>query len=224
MLQNVEIERHPANVVQIILVLDNFNRHPLAREYGEHRKLVSEIITILSASISVSSIAARGTRLLIGLLAEEQTFIAGSAGHGRRQSETQTEINKSTPYDKTLDVSAFVKKFCETDHPPPGHSPIAMSHVPLWLQESGAQNQNYRHEILQETHQSSREGYDHLASARTISQQKYDAADLRCQASMPGVQVDTSVNPFGQHFTDSFDIRTLDWFDDLLGLAPSYSI
>jgi hypothetical protein len=31
-------------------------------------------------------------------------------------------------------------------------------------------------------------------------------------------------NPFTQAFSESFDIRSVNWFDDLLGLAPSHSI
>ncbi|PVH71544.1 hypothetical protein DL98DRAFT_503508, partial [Cadophora sp. DSE1049] len=56
----------------IILSLDNFNRHQSARESEEHRQLITDTISILSKSISISSIAARGTRLLTDLLAEER--------------------------------------------------------------------------------------------------------------------------------------------------------
>lgn len=37
-------------------------------------------------------------------------------------------------------------------------------------------------------------------------------------------QHDTFANAFGQNFGETFDIRSVTWFDDLLGLAPSHSI
>ena len=119
--------------------LDNFSRHQSAREHVEHRQLVLDAIGFLSSSISISSIAARGTRLLAELLAEEErhTQISDSRQlgdlHGEKQrSHGGSAASKSS--EKSLNVSAFVKKFCAMDQPPPGNSPIA-THMPLWLQQ-----------------------------------------------------------------------------------------
>jgi hypothetical protein len=116
------------------LSLDNFSRNQSAREHTEHRKLVLDTIGFLSGSVSISSIAASGTRLLAELLAEEEkhTQISDSRQdlHGEKQrSHSRNAASKIS--DKDLNVSAFVKKFCESDQPPPGNSPTATSHMAL---------------------------------------------------------------------------------------------
>jgi hypothetical protein len=44
---------------------------------------------------------------------------------------------------------------------------------------------------------------------------------------LPSIQrryADIRTDSFAQAFTNSFDVRSVNWFDDLLGLAPSNSI
>lgn len=211
--------------------MDNFNRHQLAREYAEHRQLVSNTISILSASISVSSIAARGTRLLTDLLQEEQDFHARAAenkqGERKGKQREQSGPKSSVLIDRTLNVSAFVKKFCETDQPPlPGNSPIATSRIPLWLQDNGVIHHGEPQQTSEELYQASKDGRDYSAPSSRPPQPlpNFNSSDLRHMSMSGNRQFDSSVNLFGQRYTGNFDIRTVNWFDDLLGLAPSNSI
>lgn len=124
-----------------ILSLDNFNRHRSARETSEHRRLVSETIDILSASVQVSSNATRGTRLLSDLLAEEHKEHTQMINHeesadkGKHRSDGYTSVFESHEY--SLDVAEFFKKFCESDQASVDNSPIS-SNVALWLQDSSS--------------------------------------------------------------------------------------
>ncbi|KAH7393562.1 hypothetical protein BKA64DRAFT_90903 [Cadophora sp. MPI-SDFR-AT-0126] len=206
----------------IILSLDNFNRHQPARESEEHRQLITDTISILSKSIPISSIAARGTRLLTDLLAEERRHAQGNSTSSLPNKNGIASENFSSPKhsEKSLNVAAFVKKFCESDQPPPGNSPLATSHMPLWLQQDNssqayAETQHGRGHVPYSSY--------HPRAPRPSS--SYDLPDAGYRLS-PTVrrQHETFTDPFTQNISDSFDIRTVNWFDDLLGLAPSNSI
>ncbi|RDW62294.1 hypothetical protein BP6252_11727 [Coleophoma cylindrospora] len=213
----------------IILSLDNFNRSQSSREYTENRQLVSDTIVILAESASVSAIAARGTRLLTELLVEEENFHAKNILHGQSQEGKQQDShrlgNSSSASDKTLNVSAFVKKFCEANHPPSESSPIAAYHVPLWLQDSGSHHQNG-------IRRSSEDLYDAGLDNRAYSASSFKPHSATCNNSSTRSSIPVSgtrqfggtTNPFGQNFSETFDIRSVNWFDDLLGLAPSNSL
>jgi hypothetical protein len=205
------------------------NRHQSAREYGEHRQLVTDTMAYLSSSVSISSIASRGTRLLSELLAEEENHAKNTeANHspqnGKQGANDGRAVSKVA--DKSLDVAAFVKKFCESDQPPPGNSPIATSHMPLWLQRDDSYQPylGYRRRS-QDVFSPNRESSSYATSRSKAPQQlPYDSLDPGYQ-SASGCQLHgNSANPFTQHFSESFDIRSVNWFDDLLDLAPSHSI
>jgi hypothetical protein len=209
--------------------LDNFNRQQSAREYAEHRQLVSQTVEYLSASVSVSSIASRGTRLLTELLAEEQN-INSQNGDGAHSSQKGKEVANdrytySKSSDRSLNVAAFVKKFCESDQPQPGNSPIATSHMPLWLQQDTSSHSLPNHQRTSSDY-SGRENDSYAAFHSNGSQALYD------NVLEPGYQNpqtarrhhESFASAFGQNFGETFDVRSLNWFDDLLGLAPSHSI
>ncbi|KAH8598050.1 hypothetical protein B0O99DRAFT_53219 [Bisporella sp. PMI_857] len=198
---------------QIILSLDNFNKSQSAREYEEHRHLVSQAIDILSCSASVSSIAARGTRLLSELLAEEHKFNSQSADGGLQAQINGRQRPSDITNEKSLNVAAFVKKFCESDLPPPGNSPIATSLVPLWLQDCSTQPQSGHSRIGDG--QYSQQNYSNPIPA------PYETMNTSYDGIPPIVR---RYDNFGSPFGDPFNIRSLNWFDDLLGLAPSNSI
>ncbi|KAL3422669.1 C6 zinc finger domain-containing protein [Phlyctema vagabunda] len=213
----------------IILSLDNFYRHQSARESAENRHLVSVAISLLSENVGVSSISSRGTRLLTELLAEEQSFHARNAEQSQphqfsKHGEIHGNNHCSTNPDKTLNVLAFVQKFRETDQPASGSSPVANPQVPLWLQDSGV---HYPQTSQQVNNQGfcrpNANEYDYLSNqTRHVPVPNYTNSDLRHQFPVSGVrQFDSSGNPFGPNFTEAFDIRSVNWFDDLLGLAPS---
>ncbi|TVY19089.1 putative transcription factor lepB [Lachnellula arida] len=209
----------------IILSLDNFSRHQSAQEYIDNRQLVLDVIKFLSGSISISSIASRGTRLLVGLLAEEEkhTQIPDTRQNLRGESQrAHGEIAVSKSGDKSLNISAFVKKFCQQDQAPPGSSPIADSHMPLWLQqETSTQSYSNARRESQEMYTASRDRSCAASNSRMppppSMNDAFDPTAGRRQHEYPP-------NPFTQAFSDNFDIRNVNWFDDLLGLAPSHSI
>jgi len=184
-----------------------------------------DVIEFLSGSVSISSIAGRGTRLLAELLAEEEkhTHISDSRQdlNGEKQrSQSGNAVSKTS--DKCLNVSAFVKKFCESDQPPAGSSPIATSHMPLWLQQDTFfQSYSDTQRGPQDMYSGNRERNCASSNSRMPPlASMYDALDpevVRREHEFPS-------NPFTQAFSDSFDIRSVNWFDDLLGLAPSHSI
>lgn len=215
----------------IILSLDNFNRHQSAREYAEHRQLVTQAIEFLSNSVSVSSIASRGTRLLTELLAEEHNVHARNPDTGNSAS-SQNEVHRSfdpsegsKSSEKSLNVAAFVKKFCESDLPPSGSSPIATSHVPLWLQQDGSSQNHFGHQrISEEQYSASNANVMYPEFSSNPTQQSYDMPESGYQIPSTIRRHDTFANAFGQNFGEPFDIRSVNWFDDLLGLAPSHSI
>lgn len=205
----------------IILSLDNFNRQQSAREYAEHRQLVTQTIDILSESASVSLIAARGARLLSELLVEEYKR-GQNTDEGKRRDDNNNN-SYSIGHDRNLNVAAFVRKFCESDQPPVGNSPIATTNIPLWLQDSGLHSHSLQHAA--NDHHVSGQSHNIYPNVHSLSaQQSYNVM------TAPGYQVapdsrrqyDTFANAFGHG--ESFDVRSLNWFDDLLGLAPSHSI
>ncbi|TVY49520.1 hypothetical protein LOCC1_G000309 [Lachnellula occidentalis] len=209
----------------IILALDNFSRHQSAQEYTDNRQLVLDAIESLSSSISISSIAARGTRLLAGLLAEEEKHpqIPDTRQDLRGESQRAPSGNAfSERGDKSLNISAFVKKFCQQDQIPPSSSPIEDSHMPLWLQqETSFQSYSNARRESQELYATSRDRNYAASSLRMPPppsvHDAYPPIASRHQHEYPP-------NPFTQTFSDNFDIRNVNWFDDLLGLAPSHSI
>lgn len=221
---------YQSNHLQIILSLDNFNRHQSAHEYAEHRQLVSQAIEYLSPCVSVSSIAARGTRLLTELLAEEQNinFQNGDGGNSSQKGKQRAMAGNahSRPRERSLNVAAFVKKFCETDEPQPGYSPIATSHMPLWLQQDSAGNSMPIHQRLTGDCSTGRENDPYSTFNANGFQTPYDST------LEPGYQIPPTTRrhhgsfatTFDQNFGEPFDVRSLNWFDDLLGLAPSHSI
>ncbi|KAG4436127.1 hypothetical protein IFR05_008406 [Cadophora sp. M221] len=214
----------------IILSLDNFNRHQSAREYEEHRQLITDTISILSKSVTISSIAARGTRLLTDLLAEEHKHAQsnGSSSLPNEKGRASESLALPKQSEKSLNVAAFVKKFCENDLPAPGNSPITTSHMPLWLQQDTSSFQPYPESQPRPGDMFSGRGHASYSSYHPRAPRpssSYDTADPGYQQSATNRrQHDNFTNPFTQNISDSFDIRTVNWFDDLLGLAPSHSI
>lgn len=208
--------------------MDNFNHNQPSRERTNNRQLVSDTIAILVESASVSSIAARGTRLLTDLLVEEENFHARNTQHDQSHKAKQQDshgLENLLSSDKTLNISAFVKRFCETDHPPPGNSPIATSHIPLWLQDSSSQYQNGIHRSSEELYDSSLDGLNYSASSFKPQSAAYTSSSTRSSVPVSGTrQLGGTNNPFGHNFSQTFDIRSVNWFDDLLGLAPSNSL
>lgn len=206
--------------------LDNFNHHRTAREYEEHRKLITDTISILAKSESISSIAARGTRLLTELLAEETKYDRSNTNIHRQNGAqiTQQVGPAAEAAHKTLDVAAFVKKFCERDQPPPGNSPIGTTNMPLWLQQENSY-QPYDMQRALDNFLPNRGAGNTPSNNHRAHQDPHGMSDQGYQFSQSqrrnhNVPVDT----FSQAFSDSVDIRSMNWFEDLMGLAPSNSI
>jgi hypothetical protein len=203
-------------LLQIILSLDIFNRQRSGPEYEEHRQLIQSTITILSKTAGISSIAARGTRLLTGLLAEQESSSLSINGEPAFSSGKQRGSGDR--------ISAFVKKFCESDQTQPGNSPIATSHMPLWLQQENSfdyvEPQFRNDQSLPPSRSSVSYGNGHPRPQQSPSMYDIPEADYQypTPARRPGR------NQFNQQLSESFDVRSLNWFDDLLGLAPSNSI
>ena len=214
----------------IILSLDNFNRHQSAHGCAEHRQLVSQTIQYLSASASVSSIASKGARLLTELLAEEYNINSRNGDGSNSSQKGNQKAIEGNSYSKfserSLNVAAFVKKFCESDQPQPGNSPIATPHMPLWLQQDSSSNTITGRHRSSSDYAPGRENDPYSAFHSNGPQQLYD------NMLDPGHQIPSSARrhhesfatTFGQSFGEPFDVRSLNWFDDLLGLAPSHSI
>lgn len=209
--------------------LDNFSPHQSAREHEEHRMLIQDTTSILSKSASISSIAARGARLLTDLLAEDKAHDKDSntrppAAAGTSQS-TESSQRRS---EKSLDVAAFVKKFCESEQSQAGNSPLATSHMPLWLQQDfSSESYSNSDRAFEGDYSSNRCGLSHPAShsRSQLQESVYDFQDRNFQD--PSTQRQHPAGPadsFAQAFSDAFDVRSVTWFDDLLGLAPSNSI
>jgi hypothetical protein len=161
-------------------------------------------------------------------LAEEHNVHAknGDSNHwsssynGKQRSHDASHPSKHG--EKSLNVAAFVKKFCESDLPPAGSSPIALSHVPLWLQQDGS-SQFGNHRISEEQYSAGQSNA--LYPEFQHSQQSYDVAGSSFQGpSAPRRHHESFANAYGQNFGEPFDIRSVNWSDDLLGLAPSNSI
>lgn len=205
----------------IILALDNFNRHQSTREHEENRQLITETISILSKSVYISSIAARGSRLLTELLAEDRNY---GQGNGKERADDTNSIS-SKKHEKTLNVTAFVKKFCEMEIPaPPQETPqMPAEHFPLWLQ----QDHNYQppsYGYGQEGNINAGNGYSGYPPRAAQPQGAYGG--LEQGYHMPSHfrrHHGAPENPFSL-VTDNFDISSVTWFDELLGLAPSNSI
>jgi len=123
-------------------------------------------------------------------------------------------------------VAAFVKKFCESDLPPSGNSPIAPTNIPLWLQDSSLSIPHSGHQgIAEGQYAAAQLGGLYPGYHSNAPQQPYETMDAGYQiASTARRQYDSFGNALGQTFGESFDIRSVNWFDDLLGLAPSHSI
>lgn len=121
----------------------------------------------------------------------------------------------SKNHEYSLNVAAFIKKFCESDQPPAANSPIA-TNVPLWLQDSSSQARGWTEEQYPAGQNN---GFYPVYSQG--SQVAYDTVEASHATRR---QYDTFANTFGQNVGEPFDIRSVNWFDDLLGLAPSHSI
>lgn len=192
----------------IILSLDNFNRHQSTREHEENRQLITETISILSKSVYISSIAARGTRLLNELLAEDRNHSQAGVNGKERANDNTSAPRKP---EKTLNVAAFVKKFCEMEMPPSAEKlPIPAEHIPLWLQ----QDNTWQYQYGQEMNVPSGPRYPgYSLKGQQAYGMDHGYSNLRR----------ASENPFSL-VADGFDISSVTWFDDLSGLAPSHSI
>ncbi len=158
-------------------------------------------------------------------MAEEHNHSQNNSGTLSQTEHTRTSEGLAVPKqaEKSLNVAAFVKKFCESDQPPAGNSPIATTNMPLWLQQDNTfQPYTDTQPRAENMFSNSRDNAPYL-SYRSSS--AYDIPG-------PGYQIppaarrqhETFANPFIKNKSDSFDIRTVNWFDDLLGLAPSHSI
>lgn len=206
----------------IILILDNFNRQQSAREYEEHRSLVNDALGILAPSVAISSIASRGTRLVSELLVEQEkhTESNNDTAPNERRSSNHLSIPERTT-EKSLNVAAFVKKFCQNDAATTGGSPLATSHMPLWLQQEDS-----AHSYDRSRGQGFNEGvYDSPGNMNAFQQSQQMAQHHSYGMPEQSIrQQDPAIPPFAQHLSDSFDIRSLNWLDDLMGLAPSNSL
>jgi hypothetical protein len=166
------------------------------------------------------------------LLAEEKTFDRGNSSSANSQTQAQRSRNSDNTQastEKSLNVAAFVKKFCENDQPAPIHSPISLSQIPLWLQqENSFQPYSDSHPLADDgSSLDRRTGFYSTFHPRARQQipRFDDSQDQGYQ--MPSTQrtyPDTPIDSFAQAFSDSFDVKSVNWFDDLLGLAPSNSI
>jgi hypothetical protein len=212
----------------IILSLDNFNRNQSARQYAEHRKLVSQTIDSLSASASISSIASRGARLLTDLLAEEHNLNSQNwdGSHSFQKGEQRAIEGNLHTNERSLNVAAFVKKFCESDLPQPGNSPIAISHMPLWLQQESSTSSVPGNHRTAGDYSAARDSDPYSALHPNGSLPPYENMLDPGYQNPPTTRMhhESFATAFGQNFGDPFDVRSLNWFDDLLGLAPSHSI
>lgn len=144
------------------------------------------------------------------------------SSHESKDSSTGS-TNMPKRNENSLNVAAFVKKFCESDDPPPGNSPIAMPHVPLWLQESSQSHSN-RQGNSDDQYFASRDNGLYQNFAFGAQHASYEVSDPNFQVPLARRQNDGFANAYGQTFGEPFDIRSVTWFDDLLGLAPSHSI
>jgi hypothetical protein len=187
--------------------------------------MITQAIEYLSESVSVSSISIRGTRLLNDLLAEEQNLNSQN-NNGGHTSQSAAERGQdrpahSKPGERSLNVAAFVKKFCETDQPQAGGSPIATTHMPLWLQQENTSH-SFPHRANTSGDYNGRESSSHFHPSG--SYQPYESMlDYQIPATAR-LHHESFATAFGQHVGETFDVRSLNWMDDLLGLAPSHSI
>jgi hypothetical protein len=211
------------------LTLDNFYRPQTSERYQEHRNLVAETITVLS-SASVSTVAVRGIRLLTDLYAEEQNFRARDGEkfreRGYRAPNQDAESLVTTKGSKSLDVSAFVKKFRESDRPQVLHTSSNIApQLPPWLHDNtiGPHPECYqRAEEIQFNYTARADGYSSTTSCLSYP-------PLRSQPLAPRQpqfvqQGKTFTYPFGQSFAETFDVQNFDFFNNLLGITPSYMI
>lgn len=188
--------------------------------------MVSETIEVLSHSVGISSIAARGTRLLTDLLAEEQAIRKSGKTGSDSALKPPPHRQKAHRGSTSLNVSEFVKKFCEADQPlPQPESPTAHSHMPLWLHEPPTSETNeYRRGSS--TRQHSMTDPRQILPTGPVSSSTTESHGYAMP--YPNLFSQTTQehfgNPFGQNFAETFDIRTVNWFDDLLGLVPSHSL
>jgi hypothetical protein len=160
----------------------------------------------------------------------EEYNINSQNGDGSHSSEKgkQKAIEgnvHSKPSERSLNVAAFVKKFCESDHTQPGNSPIATPHMPLWLQQD-VSNLFPGHQQMTGDYSVDRDSDPYSAFHPNGSPPPHD------NMLDPGYQIpptarrhhESFASAFGQSFGEPFDVKSLNWFDDLLGLAPSHSI
>jgi hypothetical protein len=188
--------------------------------------LISYAISSLSNSIGISSIAARGTRLLTELLAEEQRYFHSSSNTVALSDKQLTggRINTHIDSDKNLNVAAFVKKFCESDEPLTGNSPVT-THIPLWLQQDEAHQQCTTYQTVREEVRPTNQSGGSYISSRVLSSSMNDNQEGYHLSPLNRQQLQVApMDPFTQNLTDIFEMKSLNWFDDLLGLAPSHSI
>ncbi len=185
---------------------------------------------MLSESISISSIAARGTRLLTELLAEDYNLRNRSVDNSRtlqKEKKRGRHINDNVPVTgKSLNVAAFVKKFYESDQPQQPISPTITSHTPSWLYPE--QSSTYCGMQMQSTLRAPEpDSYGPTVSRPSPPGPSYEISNRGHHYPMEAERYDAFHIPFGQNFIEAFDNidkRNLAWFDDLLGLAPSNTL
>ena len=159
-------------------------------------------------------------------MAEEHHARSNSNNSFAQNGKQKATASKNS--ERSLNVAAFVKKFCESDQIPQPNSPIATSHMPLWLQQDtsfqpyleGRQSTD----TLYSTGRGSSGPYQTFQSQAPQPPSTYNLPEPNFQHSSGRWHHDTPMNPFTWHLTDAFDIISSNWFDDLLGLAPSNSI
>lgn len=215
--------------LQIILTLDNFYRPQTSKMYQEHRNLVAETITLLS-SASVSTVAVRGIRLLTDLYAEEQNFRARDGEkfreRGYRAPGQGAGSLVTTKDSKSLDVSAFVKKFCESDQPQVLHTSSNIApQLPLWLHD----NSIWPHPEHHQTAEEMQFNYGTRADGYSSTTSSGSQLPLRSQPLAPRQpqfvqQGETFTYPFGQNFAETFDVQNFNFFINLLGITPSHTV
>jgi hypothetical protein len=177
--------------------------------------LVAETIAHLS-SASVSTVAVRGIRLLTDLYAEEQNFRARDGEkfreRGYKAPNHDTESLVTTKDSKSLDVSAFVKKFRESDQLQILHTSAPQQ--PLWLHDDSI----WPHPEYRPTAEEMR--FNHGARAGGYSSTISHISHPPRQPQFVH-QGETFTYPFGQNFAETFDAQNLHFFNHLLGITPS---
>jgi hypothetical protein len=214
---------NPILCPQIILTLDNFYQPQSSREYQEHQSLIAETLRQLS-STSVSTVAFRGRRLLIDLYEEEQNFRSRDGEKFRERGHRGPKQNSgslvTTKESKSFNVTAFVKKFRETDPPQDLHTtPNTGAQLPLWQHDSSM----WPHSEYYQGAEDLQSNYGPITDGYSSTNFGMSPPPLRTQLVAPRQpqfvqQGETFTYPFGHDFVENFDLHNFHFFNNLLGI------